>query len=179
METDQQLIQSAAQGNKQAFAELYQRYRDWVYGLAWRFTEDHDLALDVLQETWLYVAKKLPDLKLTAKLTTFLYPAVRNLSLNAIRAKKRFVGTSDLVEELPSSQPGPQGSELDLEGLTEVLSGLPQDQRQVILMRFVDDMTINEIAQALDVPLGTVKSRLHHALKKLRQDQRCRRYFFD
>jgi DNA-directed RNA polymerase specialized sigma24 family protein len=53
METDQQLIQDAAQGNTQAFAVLYERYRDWVYRLAWRFTGDRDLALDVLQETWI------------------------------------------------------------------------------------------------------------------------------
>jgi RNA polymerase sigma-70 factor, ECF subfamily len=177
METDQQLIQDAAQGDTQAFAVLYNRYRDWVYHLAWRFTGDQDLALDVLQETWLYVIKKLPGLKLTAKLTTFLYPAVRNLSLNAMRAKKRFIGASDVLEELPTSLSHSQT--LDLEDLTDVLGRLPRQQRQVVLMRFVDDMTINEIAQALSIPNGSVKSRLHHALKSLRHDKRCRRYFLE
>ena len=177
METDQQLIQDAAQGNTQAFTVLYERYRDWVYRLAWRFTGDQDLALDVLQDTWMYVLKKLPTLELTAKLTTFLYPAVRNLSLNAIQAKKRFIGTSDVLEELPASPSYSQ--EPNLEDLAEVLSALPRDQRQVVLMRFVDDMTINEIAQTLGIRDGTVKSRLHHALEKLRQDQRCRRYFLE
>jgi len=176
METDQQLIQDAARGNTQAFTVLYERYRDWVYGLAWRFTGDQDLALDVLQDTWMYVLKKLPTLRLTAKLTTFLYPAVRNLSLNAIQAKKRFIGASDVLEELPASPSCSQ--EPNLEDLTEVLGALPREQRQVVLMRFVDGMTVNEIAQALGIPDGTVKSRLHHALEKLRRDQRCRRYFF-
>ena len=177
METDQQLLEDAAQGDTQAFAVLYNRYRDWVYRLAWRFTGDQDLALDVLQETWLYVIKKLPGLKLTAKLTTFLYPAVRHLSLNAMRAKKRFMGGPEVLEELPASLPHSQ--KLDLEDLAGVLGRLPRHQSQVMLMRYVDDMTIAEIAQALSIPDGTVKSRLHHALKSLRHDERCRKYFLD
>jgi RNA polymerase sigma-70 factor (ECF subfamily) len=63
--------------------------------------------------------------------------------------------------------------------LTAVLAGLNEAQREIVLMRFVDGMSLKEIADALDVPLGTVKSRLHHALQTLRNDRRTRDYFIE
>jgi len=70
--TDQELIAQAGQGNHAAFEALYRRYRDWVWNLAWRTTQDQDLAEDVMQETFIYLVKRLPYLALTARLTTFL-----------------------------------------------------------------------------------------------------------
>ena len=61
--------------------------------------------------------------------------------------------------------------------LYEVMAALPNDQREVVLMRFVDDMSLDEIAQTLSVPTGTVKSRLHRALETLRTDPHTREYF--
>jgi RNA polymerase sigma-70 factor (ECF subfamily) len=58
-----------------------------------------------------------------------------------------------------------------------VLSNLPESHREVILLRFVDDFSLEEIASALEIPLGTVKSRLHHAIAALREDPRVARYF--
>ncbi|HEY2329127.1 MAG TPA: sigma factor, partial [Verrucomicrobiae bacterium] len=79
--TDLELIAAINGGDTSAFEVLYLRYRDWVTGLAHRFTEDNDLALDVLQETFLYFLKKFPGFVLTAQLKTFLYPVVKNLSI--------------------------------------------------------------------------------------------------
>ena len=61
--------------------------------------------------------------------------------------------------------------------LAGVLAGLPEAQREVLMLRFVDGLSLSEIAAALDVPLGTVKSRLHNALSALRQDERTRELF--
>ena len=63
--------------------------------------------------------------------------------------------------------------------LAAVLAVLPESQREVLLMRFVDDMSLQEIAAALNVPVGTVKSRLYHGLQTLRGDRRTRDYFFE
>ena len=63
--------------------------------------------------------------------------------------------------------------------LAAVLAALPPGQREALLMRFVDGMTLTEIAAALRIPCGTVKSRMHNALQTLRQDDRARRYFED
>jgi len=175
--TDQELIAQAGQGNHAAFEALYRRYRDWVWNLAWRTTQDQDLAEDVMQETFIYLVKRLPYLALTARLTTFLYPVVRHLSLEALRTRDRLAASSDVLEELPLAC-----SEQDQtwpEDLASVLSLLPLGQRQVLLMRFVDGMTLAEIALALEIPEGTVKSRLHNALTTLHDNPRTRQYFID
>lgn len=176
LDSDQTLVDRAAKGDSNAFGQLYERTKDWVYALAYRFTQDHNLALDVVQETYTYLVTKIPTLTLTAKLTTFLYPVVRNNALNLLKRQKRFAGSADDLDELPA--PASIGDQ-DLTDLGAALKNLPQAQRQVLLMRYVDGMTNQEIATALDLPLGTVKSRLHHALEFLRQDPGCRRYFLD
>src|SRR6478609_3768000 len=79
-QTDLELIGAISRGDPAAFETLYYRYRDWVIGLAQRFTGDPDSALDVMQETFLYLLRKFPGFQLTANFKTFLYPAVRNLS---------------------------------------------------------------------------------------------------
>ena len=87
--SDQELIAAINGGDTDAFEVLYHRYRDWVVNLAYRFTGDREMALDVLQETFLYFVKKFPGFKLTAQLRTFLYPAVRNLSTGIRRKAER------------------------------------------------------------------------------------------
>src|SRR5438309_5164669 len=88
--SDQELIAAINDGDSDAFEALYYRYRDRVVSLAYRFTGDRELALDVLQETFLYFVKKFPGFRLTAQLKTFLCPAVRNLSIAARRKVERF-----------------------------------------------------------------------------------------
>ena len=197
MESDEELIESAnrqARGRsparagvpseregpltpEQAFEALYLRYRDWVYRLAWRFTGNREDALDVLQETFAYLLGKFPGFELTAAMTTFLYPVVKHLAATARNKNGRFSSDIGVLGEIaaPESQ-APGGSRGDL---AAVLAALPEDQREVVLMRFVDSMSLQEIAAALDIPLGTVKSRLHNALNTLRTDRRTRDYFLE
>lgn len=175
MLTDSELIQQADQGNPEAFESLYHRHRDWVYRLARRFTGNDADALDVLQETFLYLLGKFPGLQLTASLTTFLYPAVKHLSLNVRR--RRSSGQTD--EDVLLSLPDPAAAQTPRTELAAALATLPVEQREVVLMRFLDDMSLEEIAQALQAPIGTVKSRLHRALETLRRDPRARDYFLD
>lgn len=164
IQTDQQLVESLNSGSDDAFTELYERYEPWVMSLAFRFTGHHDDALDVLQETFAYIVRKVPKLQLSAKMTTFLYPAVRNLSIAANKKRRRSVSSETLVdiycgEALDSSTP---------DDFQELLLELSSDHREILLMRFVDEMTQPEIAASLDIPLGTVKSRLHHAIASVR-----------
>lgn len=174
--SDLELVAAVNGGDAAAFEVLYLRYRDWVLGLAYRFTGDSDTALDVLQETFLYFLKKFPGFRLTANLKTFLYPAVRNLSIAARRKAARFqAGEGDLaqIEELaaPDAAYGPTAD------LAAVLASLSDDQREALLLRFVDGLTLAEIAEAAEIPLGTVKSRLHNALLALRHDPRTQEFF--
>ena len=173
--TDAQLVEAVNRSDAEAFESLYRRHRDWVVRLAYRFTADREDALDVLQETFAYILKKSPDLTLTAKMTTFLYPVVKNISLTILRDKRKAQPATGRSEaDLTAPPPAFEASRSDL---ATVMSALPEPQREVVLMRFVDGMSLEEVARALDIPLGTVKSRLHHALAALRQDERTRRYF--
>jgi len=177
MDSDQELIELVNKGDPDAFEALYRRYRDWVYHLAWRFTGNQQDALDVLQETFTYLLGKFPGFSLTASMTTFLYPVVRHISLT-IRSKNRpFTTDEEILGELPA--PASKETQSSRSELAAVLAVLPDEQREVLLMRFVDDMTLQEIATALNIPIGTVKSRLHHALQRLRHDRRTRDYFLE
>jgi RNA polymerase sigma-70 factor (ECF subfamily) len=171
--TDEALVEAVNAGDSVAFEALYRRHRDWVVRLAIRFTGDRDLALDVLQETFAYLLSKVPHLSLTAKLTTFLYPVIRNLSIAARRKSARFAADEAALAAIPAPA-GPEGVGHRAD-LAAALADLPEEQREVVLMRFLDDMPLDDIARALDIPPGTVKSRLHNALARLRDDPACRR----
>jgi RNA polymerase sigma-70 factor (ECF subfamily) len=176
LRNDTELIAAVNSGDVDAFEALYWRYRDWVIGLAWRFTGDSDLALDVMQETFLYLLRKFPGFRLTAKLKTFLYPAVRHLSMGARRKATRYQSKeSDLqaIEALATTAPDSG----DDAALAAVLANLPALHREVLLLRFIDELSLQEIAAAIDIPLGTVKSRLHNALATLREDPRTKSFF--
>lgn len=163
------------EGDGHAFETLYYRHRDWVVRLAWRLTGNEADALDVLQETFAYLHRKFPGLELTARLTTFLYPVVKNLSIQARRKRLRFSGDEEAIERAEDRPPA--GSALADEDLAAALRGLSDLHREAILMRYVDGMSIEEIAAALKVPEGTIKSRLHNAIKALRNDPGAKRYF--
>lgn len=173
MGSDQKLIERINAGDPQAFGALYQRHRDWVYRLAYRFTGNHEDTLNVLQETFTYLLKKFPGFELTASLTTFLYPAVKNLSLNLVRRRRPSQVDESMLNAIPARAESPSSRP----ELAAALGMLTPQQREVVLMRFLDGFSLEEIHLALDIPLNTVKSRLYNALQKLRDDPRTRDYF--
>lgn len=177
LRSDRELAAAINAGDMGAFDVLYHRYRDWAFGLAWRFCGDESDAADTVQEVFIYLAGKFPGLELTAAFTTFLYPAVKHTAL-AIRRKRR--RAASLPDDLDPAAPVPDPpAETTRAQLADVLANLSEAHREVLLMRFVDDMSLEEIAAALAIPTGTVKSRLHHAIRDLRDDPRLRRYFAD
>ena len=174
--SDQDLIAAMNSGNEAAFEALYYRYREWVISLARKFTGCDSQANDVLQETFLYFLRKFPGFVLTSQLKTFLYPAVKNHALNSISKVSKFQTGNDGQDFLnnltaPTCIPG-SGADFDA-----VLADLSEDHKEVLMLRFVDGLSMAEIAEAVGIPLGTVKSRLHHALSRLRDDPKTREYF--
>jgi RNA polymerase sigma-70 factor (ECF subfamily) len=127
-----------------------------------------------MQECFAYLISKFPGFALTSSMTTFLFPVVRNLSLARRRGRGNFE-SSEVLEGMVGL------AHVDLEQsraeLASAMANLPANQRETLLLRFVDDLSIEEIAAAMDVPQGTVKSRIHHAIATLREDPRARRYF--
>jgi len=174
--SDQQLIAALNAGDGEAFEPLYLRYRDWVVAQAHRCIGDENLALDVMQETFLYLLRKFPGFRLTAQMKTFLYPAVRNLSIAARRKAARTQST-DAEQQYLAQLPADEIAYTNSAELSAALANLSEDHREVLLLRFVDDLSLAEIAEAIGIPLGTVKSRLHHALETLRSDERAKEFF--
>ena len=144
-----------------------------MVSLAYRFTGNRDDALDVMQDTFVYLLGKFPGFELTASLKTFLYPAVKHLSLQRRRKAGREVPDDGTLATVPA----PADSGTGRDDLAHVVRSLPPEQAEVLLLRFVDDLSYQEIAEALSVPLGTVKSRLHKAVAALRHDAATKKYF--
>src|SRR5436309_1936495 len=151
--SDLQLIAAINAGDAAAFEVLYFRHRDWVVNLACRFTGSEDLALDVMQETFLYFLRKFPGFQLTANLKTFFYPAVKNLSIAARRQAQRYQSSEaeQVFLESVAGAPQPKPNESG-----QVLANLPEEQREVLWLRFVDGLSLTEIAELMAIPLGTV-----------------------
>src|SRR6266571_2498689 len=171
--SDLQLIAAINVGDAAAFEVLYFRHRDWVVSLACRFTGSEDLAWDVMQETFLYFLRKFPGFQLTANVKTFFYPAVKNLSIAARRKAQRYQSSEaeQVFLENIADAPQPMPSELG-----QVLANLPAEQREALWLRFVDGLNLTDISEAMDIPLGTVKSRIHNALATLRTDERTKEF---
>lgn len=170
---DERLVAAANGGDADAFAALYERHKDWAHRVALRFTGDASDAADVVQEVFLYWLGKFPGFRLTARVTTFLYPALLHESRAARGRRGRFTSDEEALRALPEPREGETpGGRAEL---LAALARLPEAQREVLLLRYVDGLDGAEIAAALDVPPGTVKSRAHHGLRTLRGDSRARR----
>jgi RNA polymerase sigma-70 factor (ECF subfamily) len=158
-----------------AFETLYRRHRDYVLRVARRFARDRELALDALQETFTYLLKKFPPagpgLVLTARMQTLLYPVAKHCAISALRRADCRGNDDVLPDELPA-EPAAEHVPLDA-----ALANLSPERREVVTLRFVDDLSLEDIAIALEIPLGTVKSRLHLAIKQLREDPRIKDLF--
>ena len=175
--SDRELVELCNRGSRdeavQAFETLYRRHRDYVTRVSLRFGADREGAVDVLQETFLYLLKKFPPegegLVLTAQLRSLLYPVAKHLTLSSLRQRTRI---DDSEEFDPDRLPAPGGTdpaERDPARLSAALARLSVERREVVLLRFVDDMSLQDIADTLSIPLGTVKSRLHLAIRELRE----------
>jgi len=180
--TDAELVAAVNGGDWGAFDALYYRYRDWTFRLAWRFCSHETDAADTVQEVFVYLAGKFREkrggagsgLELKSGLTSLLYPAAKHTALALKRKRLRLQMLPEEIE-IPAAAEGPDAPTARAE-LAAALSGLSHAHREVLLMRFVDDMSLEEIATALAIPLGTAKSRLHHALAGVREDARAMKY---
>jgi len=165
--SDAELVAAANDGDGPALEGVYVRHRDWVHGLAWRWLGDEDAAWDVCQEVFRYLMSRIPRLVLTARLRTFLWPVVRNL---CAERRRRAMRETAVPAVDPAVLDRGAGTGETAEALAAVLRSLPAPQLDVVLLRLVDGFSTQEAAQALGVPPGTVKSRLHLALRRLSEE---------
>ena len=158
--------------DQDAFAELFERHKNLVYKTAFLMLDDASEAEEALQEVFVRVYQALASFDpQKGAFTTWLYRITMNYCLG-YRRKRRFLYESlDAEPFLSSSEP----AEADLADLAEkeviqqAIAALSEKQRAVVILRYYWDLPYTEIAQILDIPLGTVKSRIDLALRTLRQ----------
>lgn len=166
---DEGFVRAANSGDKAGFDGIYLKYREWVYGLGWRFTGSRDDAQDVVQEVFIYLLGKFPGFELRANFKTFLYPVVKNIS--AKYRQRRGIPVDNEVLDLFAAKGEARG---DYEELARAVAGLGAEVREIIAMRYADEMSLEEIAQALGMPVNTCKSRLYRGLEQLRGSVKLR-----
>ena len=165
------LLARCRQGDQQAFRELVDRYKDLVFGLVSRSTSDRARAEDLAQEVFLRIHRGLPYFRGEATLTTWIYRIVLNL-LSQESQKRRAAREVALNPELPSHEPraGDRAArDLELrDRLDKAMARLPAHYRLLIAGHYLQDVKYEDLAEALDIPLGTVKTHLHRAKQQLR-----------
>ena len=164
-----QIIIRAQNGDREAFAILFEQYKNLVYKTAYLMLGESTEAEDALQEIFVQVYKSLSGFDPSkAAFTTWLYRVTFNYCLNHRRKKRPItLPLEDISPALRSQFPGAQLAEEEI--LQQAIGKLTDKQRAVVILRYFWDLPYVEIAQVLDVPLGTVKSRIDLALKTLRK----------
>lgn len=168
---DAELIARAKAGDDQAMTEIYLRHRDWVYAVAKSFCRHEADAEDFTHETFQYLFRQLPNFTLTSQLRTYLYPVVRNKVFDHKRRAKHeeLAEDPETLERLAELGGNSAGSPPPPSAFADLVALLPSEEhRQVVELRFHEGLSLDEIAARLHIPAGTVKSRLHNALEKLR-----------
>ncbi|MBD8035019.1 sigma-70 family RNA polymerase sigma factor [Solibacillus merdavium] len=156
---EQQLIKSAIAGNERAIVEMLESYEDGFYKIAFAYLKNEYDAVDAIQEMTYRCLKKIHTVKQPEYLQTWLIRILINICLDMKKKQARYVLKEEI--EIPNEEVHP------LE-LADVIAELPIEQQELIYLRFFKDLKMKDIARIQQVSEGTIKSRLHHTLRKLR-----------
>ncbi|UAA37977.1 sigma-70 family RNA polymerase sigma factor [Paraneptunicella aestuarii] len=170
-QSDEQLIKKALSGNDNAWLKIVKRYEKAVYNYGIRMTGNTEDALDLMQEVFISVYRNLATFRSEGSFKGWLFRIASYRCVEFYRKKKPTQGLDDAPEQV-CEEPLPEQMLLMNQSnkqLIGALQQLPLAQRAVLELKFFGQFTFDEIAQQLDVPSNTVKSRLYSALEKLKQ----------
>jgi len=171
--SDEDLMEFVQMGKESAFTELVIRYNDRLHNFLYRYTQNHQDCEDLVQETFLRVHKSKHSYERIAKFSTWMYTIAINLAKSLYKKKKRMQLVSihkdesnpDAFEMILEDQAILQDEvlhqKLSLVQLEEALASMQDEFRSVVILRDVEQLSYEEISEKLDVPMGTVKSRIN------------------
>ena len=171
-----ELIQRAKRGDRQAFGQLVERYQRRVVGVALAISHNQDDAVELAQETFVRAFENLSKFESRSSFSTWLYRIAHNLTIDFRRREGRHVvlrgeDAESEIDRLPSQLGDSYGAlrrnELSAR-IREALDQLTPEHRAVVLLREVEGLSYDEISDSLQIPRGTVMSRLHYARSRLR-----------
>jgi RNA polymerase sigma-70 factor, ECF subfamily len=164
---DEELLARFRGGDGTAFDEIVTRYERRVFSIAIRICRHHDDARDVTQDVFITALRTLGSFRGDAQLSTWLHRVTVNASLDLVRKRQRREGPGlEEVGDKPDEAPGPEAAAIGSVRAREVhaaLGRIPADQRAVIVLHDLQGLDYAEVAAAVEVPVGTVKSRIHRA----------------
>lgn len=179
--TDQELMLAYGRGDQNAFAQLYERHKGPLYRYFQRQCGKVDQVDELFQETWSRIIKARERYQPTAKFTTWMYHIAHNILMDYGRKLTRqpflvTIDSHDSQQDSGTVTPANQDASLEKQTdnaqlrqrLLQALATLPQDQREAFLLKEEAGLTLQEIADVMEVGRETIKSRLRYALKKLR-----------
>ena len=169
---EEALIRRAASGDDGAFEALVLAHQKQVYNLCLRLSGSPEDAYDLSQEAFIKAWRGLAQYQFGAEFSTWLYRLTRNVCIDHLRQRKRRPTVPLETEQdgetaalpLPDSAPGPEER-----ALQAAMQALPEDQREILILRVVNDLPYERISEILSLPLGTVKSRLARARNQLKK----------
>jgi RNA polymerase sigma-70 factor, ECF subfamily len=168
------LVQQARAGRPEAWDRLFHRYQLPLYSYVHELVQDEQASLDIVQETFVRALRHLGSLREDRRFGSWLFGIAHQQCLQQWRrlARELRVREDDIPEDLPDPGPGPDEWLLRHEQEEQFLAALAKlsaGHRSVLLLRFLEEFSLEEIAAATGLPQGTVKSRLHYAKQALRR----------
>jgi len=169
------LIQKAQKGDHDAFAMLVDEHQRYVYNLALRVVKDENEALDLTQETFVRAWTALPNFKGQSQFRTWLYRIVTNLCYNRLPNLRRSLNDlgDDVMEDIPETNFNAPASEFESnetrQHLYQAIDALDANYKLLITLRYQNELSYDEIASTLNLPLGTVKTGIFRAKEQLRK----------
>jgi RNA polymerase sigma-70 factor (ECF subfamily) len=167
---DELLVMRCQDGDRQALAELVQRWQPRLLRQAARLVDGVDAAGDVVQEAWVAIVRGLGRLYDPACFPSWAYRIVTHKCADWARRRQRRRATEGpLAIDPVDPSPAPADSSDDVAALRKALKSIPSQQKAILAMYYLDGMPIRQIAEVLSLPEGTVKSRLYHARCQLKE----------
>ncbi|KWW13054.1 RNA polymerase subunit sigma [Peribacillus simplex] len=177
-------INQVVKGDHNAFGEIVELYKDKVFQICFRMLGNRQEAEDLAQEAFVRAFVNIRSFNIDMKFSTWLYRIATNLCIDRLRKKKpdyyldaEVAGTEGLnmYSQLASNmaKPEEEAESLELqETIQEEIMKLPEKYRSVIVLKYIEELSLKEISEILDLPVGTVKTRIHRGREALRKQLR-------
>lgn len=167
-QNESELVARTLDGDEQAYAELIDRYKEGLYRHCFRFTRDEDDAEDLAQQAFINVYVHLDQYDVQFRFSTWLYKIATNLGLMYIRKRRDIRLEESELDRIVSDLPPTEQLALNHE-LQEAIGELPANYQTVVSSYYWQGKSYDEIAAAMDAPVGTVKSWMNRAKKQLKE----------
>ncbi|MFT7835905.1 RNA polymerase sigma factor [Saccharothrix sp. BKS2] len=170
MGSDEQLMAAVAGGDQEALRELYEQHAAGMLRLLRRLTSDASAADEILQESWLAVWQSAAGFRGESSVRGWLYGVARRQAHNRLRKALPPQVELDDAADVPDTAPGVEDQVLGLaerRALATAVGALPEHLREVLVLVLAEEMSYQEVSAALGIPVGTVKSRMSHARRRL------------